>query len=182
MQHTEKTLDSTPIFKGRVIHLRRDTVELEDGSVTTREVIDHPGGVCVLARDQDGQIFFVRQFRYPFGKMLLELPAGKLELGEDPARCGMRELEEETGQVAGSFVPLGKLIPTCAYDTEVIFLFYAQNLRQGSQHLDAEEFLSVEKYSLEQALQMVLDGEIVDAKTQIALLRYKALLDAGRMK
>ncbi|MDD3193948.1 MAG: NUDIX hydrolase [Oscillospiraceae bacterium] len=181
MSHTEKTIDSTRIFEGRVVRLRRDTVELENGKQTFREVIDHPGGVSILAMDGQGKIFFVRQFRYPFGQMLLELPAGKLEPGEDPADSGRRELREETGCTAGRFEPMGKLIPTCAYDTEVIYLFFAAELCQGEQDLDENEFLSVERYTLEEALDMVLDGEIIDAKTQIALLKYKALRDAGRI-
>lgn len=164
MSHTEKTIDSTRIFEGKVVRLRRDTVELENGKQTFREVIDHPGGVSILAMDEEGKIFFVRQFRYPFGKMLLELPAGKLEPGEDPAQSGRRELREETGCTAGRFESMGSLIPTCAYDTEVIHLFFASDLTRGEQDLDENEFLSVERYTLDEALQMVLSGEIVDAK------------------
>ena len=93
MDYTEKLIRHINGYHGLITDTTLDRVELQNGEIALREVIDHPGGVCVLARDQDGQIFFVRQFRYPFGKMLLELPAGKLELGEDPARCGMRELE-----------------------------------------------------------------------------------------
>lgn len=181
MSHIEKTIDSTRIFEGKVVRLRRDTVELENGKQTFREVIDHPGGVSILAMDEEGKIFFVRQFRYPFGRMLLELPAGKLEPGEDPEDSGRRELREETGCSAGRFVPMGKLIPTCAYDTEVIHLFFASELTRGEQGLDENEFLSVERYTLDEALQMVLDGEIVDAKTQIGLLKYQALRNAGRI-
>lgn len=181
MSHIEKTIDSTRIYEGKVVRLRRDTVELENGKQTFREVIDHPGGVSILAMDEEGKIFFVRQFRYPFGRMLLELPAGKLEPGEDPEDSGRRELREETGCSAGRFVPMGKLIPTCAYDTEVIHLFFASELTRGEQDLDENEFLSVERYTLDEALQMVLDGEIVDAKTQIGLLKYQALRNAGRI-
>ena len=181
MSHIEKTIDSTRIFEGKVVRLRRDTVELENGKQTFREVIDHPGGVSILAMDEEGKIFFVQQFRYPFGRMLLELPAGKLEPGEDPADSGRRELREETGCTAGRFVPMGKLIPTCAYDTEVIHLFFASELTRGEQDLDENEFLSVERYTLDEALQMVLDGEIIDAKTQIGLLKYQALRNAGRI-
>ena len=181
MSHTEKTIDSTRIFEGKVVRLRRDTVELENGKQTFREVIDHPGGVSILAMDENEKIFFVRQFRYPFGRTLLELPAGKLEPGEDPADSGRRELREETGCTAGRFVSMGKLIPTCAYDTEVIHLYFASDLTFGEQDLDENEFLSVERYTLDEALQMVLDGEIIDAKTQIGLLKYQALHHAGRI-
>ena len=181
MSHIEKTIDSTRIFEGKVVRLRRDTVELENGKQTFREVIDHPGGVSILAMDEEGKIFFVRQFRYPFGRMLLELPAGKLEPGEDPADSGRRELREETGCTAGRFVPMGKLIPTCAYDTEVIHLFFASELTRGEQDLDENEFLSVERYTLDEALQMGLDGESIDASAQIGLLKYQALRKAGRI-
>ena len=172
MSHTEKTIDSTRIFEGKVVRLRRDTVELENGKQTFREVIDHPGGVSILAMDEEGKIFFVRQFRYPFGQ---------LEPGEDPAQSGRRELREETGCTAGRFESMGSLIPTCAYDTEVIHLFFASDLTRGEQDLDENEFLSVERYTLDEALQMVLSGEIVDAKTQIGLFKYQALHNAGRI-
>ena len=181
MDMTEKQLSSEYKFRGRIMTARVDEVSLPNGKTAPREVCEHVGGVGVLPIDKDGNVIFVRQFRYPFGRMLLELPAGKLEPGEDPADSGRRELREETGCSAGRFVPMGKLIPTCAYDTEVIHLFFASELTRGEQDLDENEFLSVERYTLDEALQMVLDGEIVDAKTQIGLLKYQALRNAGRI-
>ena len=181
MAHYEKTLRSERLYEGRILALRRDLVELENGRTATREVIDHSGGVAVLATDDDGNILFVRQFRYPFGAVLLELPAGKLERGEDPAACGLRELGEECGCTAETFLPLGKLYPTCAYDTEVIHLFYAAGLRATAQHLDEDEFLTVERIPLERAVELVLEGKIPDAKTQLGILKFQALRAAGRL-
>lgn len=175
MAHFEKTLDSTLIFDGRVVRLRRDTVELENGHITDREVIEHPGGAAVAALDADGNLLMVRQFRYPFGKELLELPAGKLDWGEAPADCGRRELREECGCTAGVFEPLGTLYPCCAYDEEINYLFRAENLQLVGQKLDPDEFLTVERIPLQAALQLVMDGDILDAKTQIGILKLCSL-------
>lgn len=181
MNHTETMLDSTMVYEGKILNLRRDTVRLENGNTATREVIEHSGGVAVLALDADDNIFMVRQFRYPTGGTMLELPAGKLERGEDPAACGVRELEEECGCKAAVFQPLAKLIPTCAYDTEVIHVFYATGLTATDQRLDPDEFLTVEKIPFARAYEMALDGLLPDAKTQIGILKFKALRDAGRI-
>ena len=179
MEHYEKTLDTTPIYNGKIINLKVDTVELENGKISKREVVEHHGGVCVLAVDHQGCILFVSQFRYPFGAILLELPAGKLEKGEDPADCGRRELEEETGYQAGIYRPLAKMYPTAAYDTEIIHIYYASDLTATQQRLDPNEFLTVQKIPVEKAVQMVLAGEIPDGKTQLGILKYKALSEQG---
>ena len=179
MSHFEKQLCSRLIYEGRIINLRQDDVQLENGKTALREVVQHPGGVAVVAVDESDRLLFVRQFRYPVGRELLEIPAGKLNYGEDPKSCGLRELEEETGCRPSLFVPLGQLLPTPAYLTEVIHLYYAAGLTQLAQHLDEDEFLSVERISLEQAVELVLSGEILDAKTQVGVLKNKALKDAG---
>lgn len=181
MSHFEKKLNSTMLYEGKIINLRRDQVQLEDGRTTMRDVVEHHGGVAVLAVDDNDQILFVSQFRYPFGKVLLELPAGKLEKGEDPAECGQRELLEECGCRAETFRPLAELYPTCAYDTEIIHVFYAKGLTNGQQNLDPGEFLTVEKIPIDKAVELVLSGEIPDAKTQLGILKYKMLRDAGRI-
>lgn len=174
----EETLSSEQIYDGRVVKLYRDDVVLENGEKTIREVIKHPGGVCVLPLDSSGNIYMVRQFRYPFGEVLLEIPAGKKEPGEEPLECGMRELGEEIGASAKTYSFIGKLYPTVAYDTEIIWMFLAQGLTfSGGQHLDAEEFVDVVKMPFEQAYKMVLDGEIPDAKTQLAILRAKTMME-----
>lgn len=181
MKNFEKQTASKLVYDGKIIRLKVDTVELENGNSATRELVEHPGGVCVLATDQNGDILFVSQFRYPFGQVLLELPAGKLEPGEDPETCGRRELSEECGCTADVFEPLGLLYPTCAYLNEVIHIFYARGLTFTGQHLDPDEFLTVQRIPVQKAVEMVLSGEIADAKTQIGILKYKALCDAGKL-
>lgn len=177
MHLEEKTLSSEQKFDGRIIKLYVDKVELEDGRAATREVIRHPGGVCVLPLDENGNVLFVKQFRYPHGNVLLEIPAGKLEYGEKHYDCGLRELKEETGCTCDSYDYLGSLIPTPAYDSEVIHMYLARGLHAGAQKLDAGEFLDIERIPLEKAVEMVMNNEIADSKTQIAILKTKLLLE-----
>ncbi len=176
MEHLyEKTLSSEQLYDGKVVKLYKDDVLLENGERAIREVVRHPGGVCVLPLDDDGNVYMVKQFRYPFGEVLLELPAGKREAGEEPIECGTRELSEEIGAKAGKMTLLGKLYPTVAYDTEVIWVYLAEELTfSGGQHLDPEEFVDVVKMPFEDALAMVLRDEIPDAKTQLGILRAAA--------
>lgn len=168
----EKIISSERIFEGKVINLRRDTVELENGYRAEREIIEHTGGVGILAINEKGCVLMVRQYRCGVGRMSLEIPAGKLNPGEKPEECGRRELEEETGCIPELFTPLGTLDPTPAYDSEVIHLFLAERLIPTAQKLDPGEFLTVEDIPLEKAVDMCMTGEITDAKTQIALLKY----------
>lgn len=176
MYSVEKQVSSEQKFDGKVVKLYVDKAELENGQIVTREVIKHPGGVCVVALDDEENVLFVRQFRYPHGRVLLEIPAGKLEFGEDPEQCGLRELKEETGCTCDSFVSLGKLLPTPAYDTEIIYMYLARGLHSGEQHLDENEFLEVEKIPLMKAVEMIMNNEIDDAKTQLAILKTVSLL------
>lgn len=171
MYQKEKALTSEQIFDGVVVKLYRDEIELENGERAVREYIRHPGGVCVAAVDDDENIYMVEQFRYPFGKALTEVPAGKLEFGEDPEQCGRRELNEEVGAVADSFEYLGCIYPTVAYDTEIIHMFLARGLHFGEQHLDDGEFLDVKKIPLKEVYRMVMANELNDAKTQMAVLK-----------
>lgn len=177
----EKTLSSEEIFDGVVVKLRRDKVLLENGEESFREVIKHPGGVCILPLDEDGNIYMVNQFRYPFAQVLTEIPAGKKEIGEEPLECGIRELGEEIGATAEKVTFLGKLYPTVAYDTEIIWMYLAEGLKfSGGQHLDPEEFVDVVKMPFDEAYQMVLRDEIPDAKTQLAILKAKVLLESRK--
>lgn len=176
MHLSEKTVSSEQKFDGKIVKLFLDKAEVENGDTVTREVIKHPGGVCVVALDEEENVLFVRQFRYPHQEVLLEIPAGKLEFGEDHRACGLRELKEETGCTCDSFEYLGNLIPTPAYDTEIIYMYLARGLHKGEQKLDADEFLDVEKIPLEKAAEMIMKNEIGDAKTQIAILKTKLLL------
>jgi len=179
MAHFEQQLTSKNIYSGKIIGLNTDTVRLENGREVLREVVVHHGGVGILPVDRDGNLLLVRQFRYPTGGELLEIPAGKMEQGEDPRQCGIRELEEEVGCRAGVFESMGKMWPTPAYDTELDHLFYATELTPARQHLDDDEFLDVERIPLEQAVRMVLEGAIPDAKTQLAVLKFAALRQRG---
>lgn len=171
MYSKEKTVASKQVYDGVVVKLFSDDVELDNGYKAVREVIHHPGGVCVAAVDEEENVYMVRQFRYPFGEVLTELPAGKLEYGEDPETCGRRELEEEAGAKAESFEYLGCLYPTVAYDTEKIHMYLATGLSFSSQHLDEGEFLDVQKMPLKQAYEMALSGQLPDAKTQLAVIK-----------
>lgn len=175
MPHTEAMLESKEIFNGRVIRVTLDKVQLEDGTTSTREVVHHHGGACVLPVDADGNVTMVRQFRYALGEELWELPAGKLEAGEDPFEAAKRELSEECGLTADTYTELGVVYPTVGYDSERIYLWAAEGLRTVGQHLDAGEFLDVVKMPFAQALGLVMDGTIRDSKTQIALLKYAQL-------
>lgn len=171
MYSKEKTLTSEQVYDGIVVKLFSDKVELDNGYKATREVIHHPGGVCVAALDEDENIFLVEQFRYPFDTVLTEVPAGKLEYGEDPLECGRRELKEEVGAEAESFEYLGCLYPTVAYDTEKIHMYLARGLSFSSQDLDEGEFLDVKKMPLKQAFEMAMNNELPDAKSQLCIIK-----------
>lgn len=177
MNLTEKTVTSQSIFDGRILHVRRDTVELPNGQEAYREVVDHPGGVCVLALDEAGRALLVRQFRYPYMRELRELPAGKLEYGEDPEKAALRELREETGAVPGRFRSLGELYPSPGYCGEIIRMYLAQDLHFGETDPDEDEFLTLEQIGFQELVEQVLSGEIKDAKTIAAVLKAKLLLE-----
>lgn len=173
----EKTVSQDIRFSGRIINLRVDDALLPNGKQTTREVVEHPGGVCVAALTAERELLFVRQFRYPYGEVLLELPAGKLDRGgEDPLEAGKRELREETGAVAETYRSLGKLYPSPGYCDEIIHLYLAQNVSFGESDPDEDEFLECERIPLDRAVEMVLQNEITDAKTQVAVLKVAALV------
>lgn len=177
---TEQTLSQEIKYKGRILNLRVDEVKLQDDTHSWREVIEHTGGVCVVAFDENDRLLMVRQFRYPFSEITWEIPAGKINAGEDPKECGARELLEETGYKAKTLESLGVLYPTPAYDSEIIRIYYAKDLTKAEQNLDEGEFLCVERVDFEKALEMVMNGEIKDAKTQIAILKIKILRDKNK--
>ena len=181
MDMTEKTIASREIFDGRVLHMFHDTVSLSDGTTSLREIVRHPGGVCVAALDSDNNLLFVRQFRYPYAEVVLELPAGKLEKGSTPLENGKRELLEETGAVGSSYISLGQVYPSPGYTDEIIHLYACRVSSQGESRPDAGEFLNVEKIPLDKAVELVLNNMVFDAKTQIAVLKTKLLMDSGRI-
>ena len=171
MELFEKTLKQEYKYEWRILNLRVDEAELPSGRTCVREVVEHNGGVTVAALTNDNELLFVRQFRYPYGEVVLELPAGKLEKGEDPFRAGIRELREETGAVAEKYVDLGVFYPSPGYTSETIHLYGATGLSFKEQQLDEDEFLNVEKIPLSTAVEMVLNNEIPDGKTQAAVLK-----------
>ena len=180
MAFYEKTLKSDVIYEGLIMRVRDDTVELQNGKTAHREVVDHTGGVGIIALTDEGTVPMVRQFRYPFMAETLEIPAGTLEPGEDPLECAVRELSEETGYSAGKLIPLGSLLPSPGYCAETLYIYLALNLTPGRAHLDENEFLNVEYYPLEKLHDMTMSGELLDAKTVLAILKAEIYL--GRLK
>ncbi len=180
MAFFEKTLNRKEIFDGRIINVHVDEIELPNGNHSVREVVEHSGGVCVAAITDEDEIFMVRQFRYPFSRELIEVPAGKLEKGEEPQKAALRELEEECGVVSENVISLGTVYPTVAYCSEIIYMYAAKNLKSTNQHLDEGEFLGVEKVKLSKAVDMVMSGEISDAKTVAAVLKVAKLRSEGK--
>ena len=172
----EKTVTSDLIFDGKIITVKKDTAELENGEVVPRELVVHPGGVCVVPITDAGEILMVKQFRYPFQTVLTEIPAGKLEVGEDHREAGLRELREETGAVCEKFEYLGVCYPSVAYLTEKIHMYMATGLTFEKQDLDEDEFLDVIKIKIEDAVKMIMNNELPDAKTQCAILKAAILL------
>lgn len=181
MNFTEKTLGVNTIFKGKIIDVHVDDIELPDGKKAKREVVEHSGGVCVAPLTDNDELLMVRQFRYPFSRELLEVPAGKLEKGEDPLDAGIRELEEECGVVADKVISLGEIYPTVAYCSEVIRMYAATGLHKTKQNLDDGEFLYIEKVKFSEALSMVMSGDIRDAKTVAAILKLEVMKKEGKI-
>ena len=176
----EKQKTSELIYDGRVLHLYRDDIILPDGSEGVREYCNHNGGVCVLPLTDEGEVILVKQYRYAHRKCTLEVPAGKLEVGEknDIRSAALRELKEETGAECEELIYLGEIYPSPALLSEVIYMFFARGLTFGERHLDDDEFLECERVPLGKMLEMINDGELPDAKTQIAALRvWKMLRD-----
>lgn len=171
----EQTEKSEGKFSGKIITVRHDTVTLVDGTEAMREVVDHPGGVAVAGITDNNEILLVRQFRYPYRETIYEIPAGKLEKGEDPKTAAIREFSEECGAGAEIFESLGEMYPTPGYCGEIIRLYYAEELTFGEQHLDEDEFLDVIKMPIDECVSRIMSGEIKDAKTIIAILKLKEL-------
>ena len=162
MDYTETTLEREELYRGRIIEVHRDRVRLSDGSTSVREVVEHNGGVGVLPIDAEGRVCCVRQYRYAFGEHVLEMPAGKLEAGEDPLECAKRELGEETGYTAGRYVDLGRAYPSPGYCHEILYLYLA---------------LDLERHSLDELAEMAMDNRLHDAKTVVAVLKAKRYLE-----
>lgn len=177
MDYTEKAMRRVNRYEGIIVDVEVDMVKLPNDAVTLREVVRHPGGVCVAAVDEEGRVAVVRQFRYPFADHLLELPAGKLEKNEDPLPAAKRELSEETGLEAEHWRDLGVIYTSPGFSTEKLHLYLATGLRRGEAHPDPNEFLDVETVPLDELKKLAMDGSIRDAKTVIGVLKAAAVID-----
>ena len=180
MELFEKTLESELVFDGAVCHLYKDKVELPDGSTSMREYIKHLGAVCVIPITDEGEVILEKQYRYSVGRVMIEIPAGKLDYaGEDFLSAAERELREETGAVAAEMIDMGDYFGSPAIMGEHIRMYMAKGLTFGECELDEGEFLEVERIPLEKAVEMVLSNELRDGKTQAAVLKVKLLRDKG---
>lgn len=179
MELYEKTLNSKKIFDGRVIHITLDEIELPNGHRSSREVVGHPGGVCVAALNENNELYFVKQYRYPYHEVVLELPAGKLEKNSTPLENGIRELKEEVGATGKDYKFLGKLYPSPGYTAEIIYLYFCRIDSVGEDCPDEDEFLNIETIHIDKAVEMVLNNEIKDSKTQTAVLKTAMLIKKG---
>lgn len=171
MDLKERTVKVNYVYQGKIVNLRCDEAALPDGKPCKREMVEHPGGASVLCVYK-GKVALVRQFRYAYQEELLEIPAGKLEKGEDPMLAAKRELEEETGLVASELKPLFTLYPTPGYTNEKIYIYKASGVTLGKQHLDEGEFLNVVFLPVEEVARMIEKREIRDAKTIVAVQSY----------
>jgi ADP-ribose diphosphatase len=175
---SERKLSSTLVFDGKLLKVRSDTVRLPDGHTAEREYIQHPGAVAVIALTDVGELVMERQFRYPLGRDMIELPAGKIDPGEDPLETARRELKEETGYTAEHWQHVGTINIAIGYSDEHIEIYLARGLRSGGAKLDDEEFLEVFTLPLAAALDWVRNGKITDAKTISGLFWAEKLLSA----
>lgn len=176
MKHFEKQVERNTVFNGFIVNVRKDVAEIENGKHVPREVVEHAGGVAIVPVTADGEVLMVRQYRYPMHEELLEIPAGKLERGENPFDCAVRELSEETGCTAGEIISLGALYPSPGFCEEILHLYLARDLTEGEMHPDEDEFLTVEKVSLDALVDKIMADEIRDAKTIVGLLKAKEVL------
>lgn len=172
MNLTEKTVKQNVVFEGKIIRVRCDDAQLPDGKPCKREVVDHAGGASVLYV-REGKVLLVRQFRYPYMEETLEIPAGKLNPGEDPARTAARELAEETGWQPASVEHMFTIYPTPGYSAEKIYIYRAHGVREGQVHPDEDEFVTAAFYPVDEVLSMIEKGEIKDAKTIIAVMSLR---------
>ena len=166
----EKTLKSRRIFKGRIVGLREDTVKLDNGVISKREIVEHPGAVAVIAITKDKKIVLISQFRKPAEKVLLEIPAGLVHKGESDIEGAKRELLEETGYIAGKIREIFHGYSSPGYSTEIIKFYFATDLKKSAQRCDADEIIGVKLYSAQKCSKMLRSGRIRDSKTAIGIM------------
>jgi len=177
MKFFEKQLETETVYEGLIVNVKMDVVELQNGKRSRREVVEHPGGVCIVAVTDDRKILMVRQFRYTVKEELLEIPAGKLEIGEDPFDCAIRELSEETGYSAKKWIDLGVIYPSAGVYMERLYQYLALDLQPGEMHPDENELLSVEEIDIDKLIGMINTNELKDAKSIIGILKAKSYLE-----
>jgi NUDIX domain. len=182
MNYYEKTIKTEPVYEGTIFEMEKLTVELPNGKTAYRDVIRKSGASVIVPLTDDGQVIMVKQYRKPVEEVSLEIPAGKMETGEDPAQCAARELKEETGYVAERFIQILTLYPAPAYTDEVLYVFVATGLSKGEACPDEDEFINAEKYKMDDVIRMIEDGTIKDAKTVAGILHAARLLEKGRLK
>ena len=173
MAFYEKQLETETVYKGLIVNVKLDIVELQNGNKSKREVVEHPGGVCIVAVTNDNKVLLVRQYRYTMGEELLEIPAGKLEAGEDPFECAVRELSEETGYSANTWISLDMIYPSAGVYSESLHQYLALDLVPGEMHLDENEFLSLEEVDIDEVIEKIMANKLRDAKTIIGVLKAK---------
>lgn len=172
MDCKEYTKKENLIYKGRILSLYNDEVKLADGSESMREYVHHNGGSSVLAIDKEGYVYLVEQFRYPYRETILEIPAGKIDKGENSYDCAIRELKEEAGLSARSLVDLGLIYPSPGYTDEPLHIYYTEDFEVGENRLDEHELLNLKRIKLKDALKLIENNTIRDSKTVVAILRY----------
>ncbi len=177
MEFFEKQISTKTVYTGRIVNVRNDIAEIKNGRQVPREVVEHPGGVAIVAVDERGHVQMVRQYRYPMEEELLEIPAGKLEYGEHHFDCAVRELSEETGCTAEKIVFLGPIYPSPGFSKEILYIYLATELTLGNMHLDEDEFLSVEAIPMDTLIERIMSGEIKDGKTIIGIFKAKKYLE-----
>jgi ADP-ribose pyrophosphatase len=178
----EKTITSKQVFKGKILDLYFDEVQLPNGKTATREKVIHQGAVAIVPLTRSGEVLMVRQFRYPLGNVLLEIPAGKLDRGEKPVACAKRELLEEVGADGGSLVSIASIYSAPGYSNEKLEIFLARDFKEEANNPDHDEFLRIEKISLSMCIKMVHDGTINDAKSIVGILMARDFLSKEEVK
>lgn len=181
MSFNEKTISSEIKYKGKILNLRVDTVQSVNGE-STREIIEHSGGAVVLPLLPNKNVVMIRQFRKPLERDVLEIPAGKIEQGESPEETAFRELQEETGYMANNMTLLTKMYPSVGYSEELLYIYLATDLEPGETDFDENEDIDTYSYHIDDLYEMVMEGKIQDAKTQVAILMTVELLRSGKIK
>ena len=173
MTYEEKTMKSEKLYEGKIINLRIDTVELPDKKYSKREIVEHPGGVAIVGITDENEILLVKQYRKAVDRVLLELPAGKIEVNEEPKETAFKELKEETGYSTENLEYLLEFYTSPGFSTEKVYIFLAENMEKGEQELESGEYIEVESYKIDDLIKMIKKGEIIDSKTIIGIYAIK---------